>query len=188
MKHIDMKPALAGVMAAVALALSACGGGSSGPPVASGGSATSSAPSGGGSAGGSAYGKALAYARCIRAHGVPGFPDPSSGQQPAAAGADTGSPQFQAAERACRSLAPAGTAISSLTPAQQAQALADGLKFARCMRAHGLTTFPDPRRNSSGGYNLDLTGPGIDSHSPLYQRALQACRSDLPRKPAGGGS
>lgn len=44
------------------------------------------------------------FARCVRAHGVPGFPDPDgSGRipDPASAGVDQGSPAFQAANRAC---------------------------------------------------------------------------------------
>jgi hypothetical protein len=48
--------------AAIALLAAACGGGSS-PPVA---------------AGSSNFQKALAYARCMRSHGAPGWPDPNN--------------------------------------------------------------------------------------------------------------
>jgi hypothetical protein len=48
----------------------------------------------------------LAFARCLRSHGVGGFPDPDAqGQLPpqtiAAAGVDVHTPQFAAAGKAC---------------------------------------------------------------------------------------
>ncbi len=46
----------------------------------------------------------LAFARCVRSHGVPGFPDPDSTGRipdPASVGIDQGSPKFRAANRAC---------------------------------------------------------------------------------------
>lgn len=48
----------------------------------------------------------LTEARCMRAHGVPNFPDPSgSGSQPPSlAGIDTQSPAFKSAARACGGL------------------------------------------------------------------------------------
>ena len=49
-------------------------------------------------------GLSLSFARCVRAHGVPNFPDPdSSGRipDPATAGINQGSPKFEAANQAC---------------------------------------------------------------------------------------
>lgn len=44
----------------------------------------------------------LAIARCMRTHGVPNFPDPnSSGQFPAQAGLDIGSPGYTTAAKQC---------------------------------------------------------------------------------------
>ncbi len=51
----------------------------------------------------------LAFAKCMRAHGVPGFPDPNgqAGQLGPDSGIDPGSPTFQSALNGpCRSLAP----------------------------------------------------------------------------------
>jgi hypothetical protein len=53
----------------------------------------------------------LAFARCMRANGVPNFPDPNgqSGQLGPSSGIDPTSPAFQAALNGpCKSLAPAG--------------------------------------------------------------------------------
>jgi hypothetical protein len=103
------------------------------------------------------------------------------------AGLDTSSPQFQAANNACRSLlSPGGSSISNLTEAQQAEMLAGALKFARCMRDHGISKFPDP--TPDGWVPLDgsdFTRYQIDPNSPQFRRAMQACRSDLPAKPGG---
>jgi hypothetical protein len=47
-----------------------------------------------------------------------------------------------------------------------------GLKFAVCMRAHGVTNFPDP--GGSGQFNFSL-GSGINPASPTFQHAQKAC-------------
>jgi hypothetical protein len=46
----------------------------------------------------------LAFAQCVRSHGVPNFPDPGSDGRipdPASVGIDQGSPKFEAANQAC---------------------------------------------------------------------------------------
>jgi hypothetical protein len=47
---------------------------------------------------------AVTFARCVRSHGVPGFPDPGSDGRipdPSTVGIDQGSPKFRAANQAC---------------------------------------------------------------------------------------
>jgi hypothetical protein len=47
---------------------------------------------------------AVMFARCVRSHGVPGFPDPGSDGRipdPSTVGIDQGSPRFRAANQAC---------------------------------------------------------------------------------------
>ena len=68
------------------------------------------------------------------------------------------------------------------SPAQQAQTQAQALRFAACMRAHGVPRFPDPQF-SGGGVQFRVGGPsggGIDPSSPLFQKAQKACAPDLP--------
>jgi hypothetical protein len=121
----------------------------------------------------------LAFAQCMRTHGVPNFPDPSGGQVNLS-GFNRNSPGFQHAAAICGRPASAG-------PAQRAQGLAKALAFARCMRAHGLPDFPDPTvRNSSNGSSITIhmsVGSGVDPKSPPFQAAPRVCRSLLP----GGG-
>src|SRR5215467_8113665 len=93
---------LATVAGAVLLLATACGGGNSTAPTAL-----------------TAYQKALAYAQCMRTHGVPRFPDPDSrgifAVSPSELGPTNGA-QFQHADKACRHLLPGG---QPMTPAQQ---------------------------------------------------------------------
>lgn len=52
------------------------------------------------------------------------------------------------------------------------------LEFAKCMRANGVTNFPDPR----GGGGISIPDD-INPSAPTFRTAQQACRSHLP----GGG-
>ena len=143
--------------------------------------APTSRASGGGNNTNAKYRAALAYVGCMRSQGVPNFPDPSAGGQinvdfarggkdgsPASAGIDRMSPQYISADQTCRHLLPGGVP----TPAQAQQALATGLKFAQCMRSHGVANFPDP--STAGVVHL---GAGVDMGSPQFQGAQKACQS-----------
>lgn len=139
----------------------------------------------------------LAYSKCMRAHGVPNFPDPRPGGGfvfSTGAGLDPSSPQFEAAEAACAKLMPTnGLAPGSQTHPSQ-QALAQMLRVAQCMRRHGVPDFPEPRtsippdiRSALGGHGVisDIDGvvlvfPGtIDEQSPLFTRAASTCAFPL---------
>jgi hypothetical protein len=153
-------------VAACAAMLAGCGGGSS--------SSTTG--------GSSAYTKAETYAQCMRTHGVPSFPDPNAQGQfpPVQIGRNGVSQQaVQSAETACQSVHPGGAQGGGQ---QQSGRLTQALNFSKCMRAHGVPNFPDPSASNGGmGYNL----AGVDTHSPQYQSAQQACRS---QQSAGGSS
>jgi hypothetical protein len=138
-----------------------------------GGSPSSTGSGGSPNAGGSAQSQQLAFARCMRAHGVTGFPDSGVLIQASPGSAlDPSNPTYRAARQACQSLLP----TVHLNPAQAAQTLANGLKFSKCMRNHGITNYPDPgpHNGPGGGWGIDLSG--IDLNSPQFQAAQQACR------------
>jgi hypothetical protein len=65
----------------------------------------------------------------------------------------------------------------------QSEAQQEGLSFSRCMRSHGVSSFPDP--NSGGGFNVNVAG--INSASPAFEAAQTACKHLLPvkRPPSG---
>ena len=163
---------LGGTLLAGALVLAACGGGSGSPGVASAGTPTTSKSSASSS---SAKASPLAFSQCMRAHGVPDFPDPNGNGQLLIQGGGNGSdlnpssPQFQAAQNACKSLAPGGLNARTGTKNR-----ANALKFSECMRKHGITNFPDP--NSQGGIELQAgAGGSLDPQSPQFQSAQNAC-------------
>ena len=84
--------------------------------------------------------KAVTYAACMRRHGVVDFPAPNaSGAFPAFP--VTADPAvWDRSLAACESLKPPGTYKAELTPRQMSRRL----KFARCIREHGVKDFPDP--------------------------------------------
>jgi hypothetical protein len=54
------------------------------------------------------------------------------------------------------------------------------LKFAQCMRAHGLSNFPDP--GSAGGIQIGGPGSNLNPQSPAFQSAQKACAKYAPFK------
>jgi hypothetical protein len=191
------------VLAGAALLVAGCGGGSSNPGVAHLSSGTSSTASANAATGASAAGAsssspeaaALAFADCMRANGVPHFPDPKAGGGflfHTGAGVDPTSPAFKAAQAKCKKFLPPGPGSGS---PPSAKTLAHYLTVARCMRSHGVPEFPDPRTTApsnpraalggGGGVISDIEGvvfvfPGrIDQRSPEFAQAAAACAFPL---------
>ena len=125
---------------------------------------------------------ALAYANCMRLHGVPDFPDPNGQGEfqlhtvfengRATQGQDLvpSSPAFQAAQRACGSFGSAGRQVA---PAQEDQAFQQELKAAACMRANGVSGYPDPKL-INGSIDLEFNGR-FNPESPAFKRAAGKC-------------
>jgi hypothetical protein len=168
---------LATALAGTAVLVAGCGGGSSA------------------SAHSKAYDKALAFVQCMQTHGMPTFPDPSSNGTISDSGANVSSPEVLSAANACKTLLPAGAL--QLTEAQKQELLDNALKKAVCMRAHGISNYPDPSAQGNGIPRVSLKGTGIDSNSPFFLSAAKACSlrrfasqpgSGPGQKPGGGGS
>jgi hypothetical protein len=206
--------AAAGAAVGVALLIVGCGGASpspgvakiagsqiaasqsTAPPAAGGSGSASSASSGAGGVthgfaiGGEDRQGALKLSACMRANGVPNFPDPNSQGVIQGTGIDPGSASFQSAQKKCAKYAPHGGQPPN--PAQQAQAQAQALKFSACMRAHGEPSFPDPQFSTGGSIRISIhAGPGtagsaLDPSSPIFQAAQKACGSILPGKADAG--
>jgi hypothetical protein len=174
----------AAAIAGLALAAAACGAGSPAAVVAGVGSSTTTLASraaGGAAPGGAApAGGALAeFASCMRSHGVRDFPDQSTfatphgvrtakGQISRISEREAASPTFQSAQRACSRYAPLSEPPAHVSPQEMRRLLA----VARCMRTHGVPSFPDP--NPITG---EMNPPaGIDRTSPQVLAALRACR------------
>ena len=123
-----------------------------------------------------AHSGTLVYAECMHSHGVPNFPDPTStGEIPKDKLVPlVGTPQFRTAQRACQHVMPAGGLGPQETVVPTRTRLADALAFARCLRARGFTSFPDP--SSQGELTPQMvTAAGIDLHQPDLLSAGLAC-------------
>jgi hypothetical protein len=120
------------------------------------------------------------YAQCLRDHGIPTFPDmvvlggrlavPDNAAGDAAEQALRANPD---AARACQSI------LANLPPSAQKNAevspddLQALLKFAQCLREHGVAGWPDP--NPQGAFPISGTPLADEIKSPQVQSAIQAC-------------
>jgi hypothetical protein len=115
----------------------------------------------------------------MRSNGMPDFPDPQrfvgGNVKLTLHQFGASSPQFHAAISACNHLLPTnGGSGSQETAQQQRTRVADGLSFARCVRSHGVSRFPDP--TPQGQLTVEMVqAQGIDVHAPAVLRAVQAC-------------
>jgi hypothetical protein len=184
---------LTAALAALGVLVAGCGGNSPSGGVASLGSHTSTTSSTAGSSDGgesSPGSQAVAYSACMRAQGVPNFPDPkistdgnsvkvAIGVTPAI----TGNPHFKSAQQTCNKLLPGGGPGAGpnrqMSPAEQSQYL----KAAACIRSHGVPNFPDPTF-SGGGVHIEHQG--LNESSPAFKAAVQACESLIPGGVHGG--
>jgi hypothetical protein len=126
----------------------------------------------------------LAFSRCMRSHGVANFPDPtSSGALPKVTPQQARNPQFQAAQRACQNLLPAGT-NDQFPPSEVRLLLIGMLRFSQCMRSHGVPNWPDPATDSEGRPEFPLSHvPGTNRdywHSSRIARIGNECQPQLP--------
>ncbi|MBO0692504.1 MAG: hypothetical protein J2P58_06375 [Acidimicrobiaceae bacterium] len=170
--------AAAALLAAVTLAASGCGGGSS---------SASGTTSQGARNADSRQQSGIAYAQCMRSHGVSNFPDDAitssgGGTEVKLPQGITSNPNYQSAAKDCQSKLPRGGNASGGTNSSRVQA---EIKWANCMHSHGVPNAPEP--NAQGGLIMKGGSGGVDPNSPTFQAAMQACRKDLPNGGAGLG-
>jgi hypothetical protein len=120
---------------------------------------------------------AVNFSRCMRSHGVPNFPDPTSPREfkDSFSSSAAQSPAFKSAETACRHLLPAGGPPSQSAVRSQAQ-LTALLAFARCLRSRGFPDFPDPTSSGQITHEM-LASSGIDLRQPAVLHAADGCVS-----------
>lgn len=84
----------------------------------------------------------------------------------------------------CGSSSSSVSNAASTRPNDASASNSQGLRFAQCMRSHGVPNFPDP----SGG-QLDLrvqqtptsmSVNGVQVNGPAFKSAMNSCKSDLP--------
>jgi hypothetical protein len=133
----------------------------------------------------------LAFSRCMRAGGVPNYPDPTGNGNLDQTGIDTSSPAFRQADAKCSkrdlhgSIVPPG---SDTHPS--ALALATMLAVAHCMREHGVPWFPDPTTyipsslpagseatNVNGAVMVFLPQQMAQATTAVYQKKAKTCQA-----------
>jgi len=158
------------IVLAAAVAVAACGG---------------SGRSGAGAAARTDAG--LKYAACVRAHGVPDYPDPRAGggesidRSPSKIAIDGHtlgeSPQVvQTAMSKCEKYSPI-TQGAQTSAGQLVKLRAEALAMAKCMRAHGVPNYPDPTvKAGPGGHGVVMSLPGgVHAKAPAIEAAQRKC-------------
>jgi hypothetical protein len=117
----------------------------------------------------------LTFTECLRAHGVE-VEDPKPGQKNIEVEGDD--PTTKRALAACNGkLGSAGQELSS----EEDEEFREGaLALAQCMRKQGIE-MGDPEFLGPGKFHLDLEG--IDTESPAFEAAREACDEELPELP-----
>ncbi len=128
----------------------------------------------------------ISMSKCMRANGVPDFPDPREGPNGGGVGWPGGGPAMissdvllimgqqlagpavATAAKTCQEyMAPSGPP-STVSESERVAAIAN----AECMRKHGVPSFPDPTF-SGGQFNAGLGG--VNPQSPAFEQAAAAC-------------
>ena len=143
-------------VAAVSVLIVGCGGGSS---------PTAAVP---------AQNGLVAYSRCMRSHGVPSFPDPTSGEGIPKEKIPVSNPRLPVASKHCEHLMPDGGLGPGATAQSTTIRFAAALAFARCMHDRGFPNFPDPTAQGELTPQM-VAAAGIDLHQPALLRAGLAC-------------
>lgn len=131
----------------------------------------------------------------MREHGVKNFPNPQTTAgggtrltfRARAGGPASVDPQtLEAAQNACKRYSPAEQV--HLTPQEKVQREEAVLKFAKCMREHGIDVHAS---TVGGGVRIGIhRGPGSggpNPESPAFQTAQKDCQGLLPFKRGGPG-
>lgn len=135
------------------------------------------------------HNESLRFTRCVRANGVPNFPDPpanggyglksfaqqSNGETMSINGVSVNAPAFRSAMAKCQQYMPQPPPP---TGADLARARAWAVLYGRCMRSHGIN-IPDPQVGPGpGGHGIgrqiDIPS-GMTQNSPAFVAADQTC-------------
>jgi hypothetical protein len=121
--------------------------------------------------------KAVKFAECMRDNGVREFPDPDASGALTVDGVangssvDTGSAAFKKAMAACKDLQPPG--FTGRKRSAQVQKVA--LKFAQCVRDHGVKDFPDPVEGEPLVDTFRIPSANQQGGMSVLNAAMHAC-------------
>ncbi|MCX4671872.1 hypothetical protein OG453_35200 [Streptomyces sp. NBC_01381] len=122
--------------------------------------------------------QALAYSKCMRANGVPDYPDPeqdADGRVIMNPGNGQNDPKTQQAMEACRDKMPQGRSRENGGKMDTSKVTS----WAKCIRENGIPKFPDPEIDGTR-LNVPLGKIGMMPDDPKMQKASQACQDKSP--------
>lgn len=117
----------------------------------------------------------------MRSHGVPNFPDPGSNGEFSKAALHqlaASNSQYQGAAQACGHLLP--DSGGGPTDAEVRQEWSGMLGFARCMRSHGVTAWPDPTPYPPYPSEPTFSLPSSIQPIPQIISTMNVCRRLVP--------
>jgi hypothetical protein len=129
--------------------------------------------------------RALQFATCVRANGIPDFPDPKFN---AGGGTSLNLPpgldqaKVDKALAACKKYQVNGGEPSKLDPERLDKLRA----YAKCMRDNGITNFPDPTDQGIQGDGLDMDSPSVKAADAKCSKYGPAAGSDGGRGTSAG--
>jgi hypothetical protein len=126
--------------------------------------------------------KSVKFAECMRANGVPHFPDPDPNGD-FNFGVDVTREAWLKAVDACKALKPPGALSSRQTPKEQAASL----RFAQCVRDHGVKDFPDPVNGEPLIDTYKIPSSNKPGGMTILNAATQACGGILKSSAGGQG-
>jgi hypothetical protein len=126
--------------------------------------------------------KAVKFAECMRANGVPHFPDPDP-HGDYNFGVDVTKEVWLKAVDACKALKPPGALSAKRTPKEQSASL----RFAQCVRDHGVKDFPDPVNGEPVIDTYKIPSSNKPGGMTILNAATRACGSILKSSAGGQG-
>jgi hypothetical protein len=126
--------------------------------------------------------KAVKFSECIRAHGVPHFPDPNAKGE-YVFGIDVSPGVWRKAVDACKDLEPPGALSGKRSPKQQSAAL----RFAQCIRENGVKDFPDPANGEPLVDTTHIPSANKPGGMTILNAAMKKCGSVLHLAAGGQG-
>jgi hypothetical protein len=123
--------------------------------------------------------RAVKFAECMRENGVSEFPDPDASGNLTIDGVlngssiDPDSPAWKGAVATCKDLQPPGfTGGGERSSSEQEGAL----RFAQCIREHGVRDFPDPAAGQPLVDTNRIPSANTAGGMSILNAAMQACR------------
>ena len=123
---------------------------------------------------------AVKFSECMRAHGVPDFPDPNAKGE-FEYGVSVSVAVWKKALNACKDLQPPGSLSAKRSPKEQTASL----KFAQCIRENGVKDFPDPVNGEPVVNTYKIPSSNRPGGMTILNAAMKKC-GPLLGEAAGG--